>query len=170
MNAPYLLHSIKSWIFQCACCITINYSSNQRLLFFLLNNPLSEAMFLFVQIFSPFMWNPFFCSMNTSLQRFKYWCSLQISSGWAILFKITIKSFLQESFPLLRWIERFQGGFSVNTTISGCLEKDISFFRYVPLELPRTSSCLSQSHLLSYWKLSFLSLFGSGSHLLIWSE
>ena len=33
---------------------------------------------------------------------------------------------------------------------SSCLE-----YRYVAVDLPRTSSCLSQSHLRSYWKLSF---------------
>ncbi len=34
--------------------------------------------------------------------------------------------------------------------------------RYVPIELHRASSCLSQSHLLSYWRLSFLLVLGVG--------
>ncbi len=46
-----------------------------------------------------------------------HWRSSQKISGWTILFMITIKSFLLESILLLGWIEWFQDGRSVNTTL-----------------------------------------------------
>ncbi len=36
------------------------------------------------------------------------------------------------------------------------------YFRYAAVDLPQASSCLSKSHLLTYWKLSFLYIFGIG--------
>ncbi len=46
------------------------------------------------------------------------WRSSQNISGWTILFRITIKSFLLEPILLSGWIERFHDGRSVNTTNS----------------------------------------------------
>ena len=52
------------------------------------------------------------CTLNKN-----HWRSSQKMSGWAILFMITIESFLLESIQLLGWIEKILDGRSVNPTI-----------------------------------------------------